>query len=232
MEMAVAELKLNEAATVIPMTGEDPYQMIQVHDYLSVSFLRMDSKIKTATKSIIEVFSTAYPELLKEKYFVNVPMVMSWVFTALKVFLAKNTVRKFHPITNGANLAREFNYCDDLPKEYGGKAPALKENADGPQLEGQPARESRTKLTPTSTTSAAAAQAEATPEVTAAGEQTQAETQNADQGQAPAESSTSAAQVDSSARDEIEQSKADDAEDARSETNEEKAAAKAADYKD
>ncbi|KAI5282800.1 Non-classical phosphatidylinositol transfer protein (PITP) [Ascosphaera aggregata] len=141
MEMAVARLNLNEATTPLSMTGEDPYQMIQVHDYLNVSFLRMDPKIKSATKQIIEIFSTAYPELLREKFFVNVPIVMSWVFTALKMFLAKNTIRKMHPITNGANLAREFgHFKDELPKEYGGKAPSLQESAYGPRLEGEPAR--------------------------------------------------------------------------------------------
>ncbi|KAI5305319.1 hypothetical protein KEM56_004731 [Ascosphaera pollenicola] len=240
MERAVAELKLNTATTIIPMTGEDPYQMIQVHDYLNVSFLRMDPTIKSATKSIIEVFSTAYPELLREKYFVNVPIVMSWVFSALKVFLAKNTVRKFHPITNGANLAREFDFRDDLPKEYGGKAPSLKEAADGPQLEGQPARESKTNLAPTSTTtSAPAPQPEPTPEADAAGaavpastSETRIEAQEAGQKQAQAESSAAgAAPAEPTAEEEIAQSKADDAEDAKEETEEEKAAAKAADIR-
>ncbi|KAK2740673.1 Non-classical phosphatidylinositol transfer protein (PITP) [Onygenales sp. PD_40] len=129
MEMAVRDLKLSEATTVIDYAGEDPYQMIQVHDYLNVSFLRLNPSIRSATKQTIEVFSTAYPELLKEKFFVNVPAVMGWVFTALKVFLSKNTIRKFHPISNGANLAREFSFADALPKTYGGKAAELEESA-------------------------------------------------------------------------------------------------------
>ncbi|KAK2811548.1 Non-classical phosphatidylinositol transfer protein (PITP) [Emmonsiellopsis sp. PD_5] len=129
MEMAVRDLKLSEATTVIDYAGEDPYQMIQVHDYLNVSFLRLNPSIRSATKQTIEVFSTAYPELLKEKFFVNVPTVMGWVFTAVKVFLSKNTIRKFHPISNGANLAREFSFADALPKTYGGKAAELEESA-------------------------------------------------------------------------------------------------------
>lgn len=129
MEMAVKDLKLSEATSVIDYSGEDPYQMIQVHDYQNVSFLRLNPTIKSATKQTIDVFSTAYPELLKEKFFVNVPALMGWVFTALKVFLSKNTIRKFHPITNGVNLAREFSFADELPKSYGGKADELAESA-------------------------------------------------------------------------------------------------------
>ncbi|PGH32292.1 phosphatidylinositol transfer protein SFH5 [[Emmonsia] crescens] len=129
MEMAVKDLKLSEATSVIDYSGEDPYQMIQVHDYQNVSFLRLNPSIKSATKQTIDVFSTAYPELLKEKFFVNVPAFMGWVFTALKVFLSKNTIRKFHPITNGVNLAREFTFADELPKSYGGKGDELQESA-------------------------------------------------------------------------------------------------------
>ncbi|OJD22587.1 phosphatidylinositol transfer protein SFH5 [Blastomyces percursus] len=147
MEMAVKDLKLSEAKSVIDYTGEDPYQMIQVHDYHNVSFLRLNPSIKSATKHTIDVFSTAYPELLKEKFFVNVPTLMGWVFTALKVFLSKNTIRKFHPITNGANLAREFAFADELPKSYGGKASELQESAQTVSLkeatpEASPAPES------------------------------------------------------------------------------------------
>ncbi|OJD15497.1 phosphatidylinositol transfer protein SFH5 [Emergomyces pasteurianus Ep9510] len=129
MEMAVKDLKLSEATSVIDYSGEDPYQMIQVHDYQNVSFLRLNPSIKSATRQTIDVFSTAYPELLKEKFFVNVPALMGWVFTALKVFLTKNTLRKFHPITNGVNLAREFTFADELPKSYGGKGGELQESA-------------------------------------------------------------------------------------------------------
>ncbi|GAQ08957.1 phosphatidylinositol transfer protein sfh5 [Aspergillus lentulus] len=130
MELAVKELKMAEATSVINYDGEDPYQMIQVHDYLNVSFLRLNPAIKAATKKTIEVFTTAYPELLREKFFVNVPAIMGWMFAAMKVFLSKNTTRKFHPISNGANLAREFpSLKDQFPKVYGGSAPALQEGA-------------------------------------------------------------------------------------------------------
>ena len=124
------DLKLNEATTVMDYDGEDPYQMVQVHDYLNVSFLRMNPKVKAATKKTIEVFAMAYPELLSEKFFVNVPSIMGWMFTAMKVFLSKNTTRKFHPITNGVNLAREFPaLVDQFPAAYGGKGSELQKSA-------------------------------------------------------------------------------------------------------
>lgn len=138
MELAVQDLGMKDATTVIDYDGDkDPYQMIQVHDYMNVKFFRMDPKVRTATKQTIDVFSTAYPELLSQKYFVNVPAIMGWMFTAMKLFLSKNTTRKFHPITNGANLAREFPaaLAESIPTNYGGKGPELKDGARTVQLE-------------------------------------------------------------------------------------------------
>lgn len=132
MEMAVQELKMKDATTVIEYDGDkDPYQMIQVHDYLNVKFFRMDTSVRAATKKTIEVFATAYPELLREKFFVNVPAVMGWLFGAMKLILSRNTTKKFHPIANGANLAREFPtaVAEKIPKAYGGKGPELKDEA-------------------------------------------------------------------------------------------------------
>ncbi|KGO68927.1 hypothetical protein PITC_077560 [Penicillium italicum] len=131
MELAVQDLKMKDATEVIEYDGEDPYQMIQVHDYMNVKFFRMDPSVRSATKKVIEVFATAYPELLREKFFVNVPAIMGWMFTAMKFILSRNTTRKFHPITNGANLAREFSplIAAQIPKVYGGQGPELKENA-------------------------------------------------------------------------------------------------------
>ncbi|KAL6237608.1 CRAL-TRIO domain-containing protein [Aspergillus navahoensis] len=131
MELAVQELKLDQATSVIDYDGEDPYQMIQVHDYLNVSFFRMNPNVKAATKRTIDVFSTAYPELLREKFFVNVPAIMGWMFAVMKVFVNQNTARKFHPISNGANLAKEFpaGLAEKFPKPYGGAAPDLEGSA-------------------------------------------------------------------------------------------------------
>ncbi|KAL2810179.1 CRAL/TRIO domain-containing protein [Aspergillus granulosus] len=130
MELAVKELKLDQATTVIDYDGEDPYQMVQVHDYLNVSFLRLNPSIRAATKKTIEVFSTAYPELLREKFFVNVPAIMGWMFALIKLFVNENTTRKFHPISNGGNLAREFpGLTEKFPKAYGGAGPELEGSA-------------------------------------------------------------------------------------------------------
>lgn len=131
------DLKMKDATQVIDYDGEkDPYQMIQVHDYMNVKFFRIDPSVRAATKKTIDVFSTAYPELLREKFFVNVPSIMGWMFSAVKLFLSRNTTRKFHPISNGANLAREFPaaVADKIPKTYGGKGPELKGEARTVQL--------------------------------------------------------------------------------------------------
>lgn len=122
MELSVAQLSLQNATVAIPESGPDPYRMIQVHDYLNVSFLRMDPAVKAASKQTIQTFSMAYPELLKEKFFVNVPLLMSWVFAAMKVFLSPETVKKFHPLGYGEKLAGELpEFGEKLPKAYGGK---------------------------------------------------------------------------------------------------------------
>ena len=137
MELAIKEMKLGEATSVIEYDGEDPYQMLQVHDYQNVKFLRMNPTIRAATRKTIDVFSTAYPELLREKFFVNVPTIMGWMFAAIKVFVSKATARKFHPISNGANLAREFPspVKEKFPKCYGGQGPDLEGNAQTVTLE-------------------------------------------------------------------------------------------------
>jgi hypothetical protein len=126
MELSITKLDLASAKTLIPEGGEDPYKMIQVHDYLNVSFLRMDPSVRAASKETIQVFATAYPELLSEKFFVNVPLVMGWVFTLMKTFLSKATVKKFHPLSYGSSLAGEVPVFGKLfPKPYGGEGKEL-----------------------------------------------------------------------------------------------------------
>ncbi|KAH7158228.1 CRAL-TRIO domain-containing protein [Dactylonectria estremocensis] len=128
MELSVQKLNLAAVTEPIPEGGEDPYQMIQVHDYMSVSFFRMDPAVKAASKETISVLSTAYPELLAHKYFVNVPAIMGWMFGAMKLFLAPATLRKFHPMSSGTTLATELkSIVSSLPKEYGGQGPSVKE---------------------------------------------------------------------------------------------------------
>ncbi|KAJ4259609.1 Phosphatidylinositol transfer protein sfh5 [Fusarium torreyae] len=153
MELSVQKLRLDQVTEPIPEGGEDPYQMIQVHDYLNVSFFRMDPAVKAASKETISVFSMAYPELLAHKYFVNVPAIMGWMFGAMKLFLAPATLRKFHPMTSGTTLATELKgIVSTLPKEYGGQGPSVK---DGLTVSLAEAGEASTKTATTESTPAA-----------------------------------------------------------------------------
>lgn len=77
MEITIARLNLSDAKEPIPDYGKgpDPYQAIQVHDYLSVSFLRQPAEVKAASLKTIQLFQKVYPETMAKKYFVNVPLV-------------------------------------------------------------------------------------------------------------------------------------------------------------
>ncbi|KAJ4346100.1 Non-classical phosphatidylinositol transfer protein (PITP) [Ascochyta clinopodiicola] len=134
MEKSIQKLNLSSATKPIPNFGEgpDPYQGFQVHDYLQVSFLRQDPLVKAATKKTIEVLSRYYPETLSRKFFVNVPVVMGWLFNATKLFIAKETVKKFTVLSYGNQLATELG--QGIPTEYGGTKGALNEVGEGMQF--------------------------------------------------------------------------------------------------
>ncbi|KAK7986935.1 hypothetical protein PG996_006455 [Apiospora saccharicola] len=133
MELAMEELDISSATQ--PITGSwDPYKIYQVHDYKSVSFLRQNPKVKAAVRETVTIFGQNYPELLKQKFFVNVPAIMGWFYAAVKVFIAKKTAEKFHPMGNGANMAGEFASPNQtkvlrlsvkLPQQYGGQGEGL-----------------------------------------------------------------------------------------------------------
>lgn len=140
MELALQELSLSTATK--PITAEyDPYKIYQVHDYKSVSFFRQNPAVKAASTETIRVFSQNYPELLKEKFFVNVPAIMGWMYGIIKLIVAAKTAKKFHPMANGANLTYEFVESkvgmlgEKLPKEYGGKGDELKVHGKQTSLE-------------------------------------------------------------------------------------------------
>jgi hypothetical protein len=179
MELSVQKLKLDEVTEAIPDGGDDPYQMIQVHDYLNVSFFRVDPSVKAASKETISVFSMAYPELLSHKYFVNVPAIMGWMFGAMKLFLAPGTLRKFHPMTSGTTLATELkSIAPSLPKEYGGLGPSVKKGqtvllAETGETDATSPKSAATEPTPVAADSGSAAvNAPATTEPTPATENT------------------------------------------------------------
>lgn len=127
MEKSVQALNLAAATQPIPDYGQgpDPYQGFQVHDYLQVSFLRQDPLVKKATSKTIEVLGKHYPETLSRKFFVNVPLVMGWVYTAVKLVVAKETAKKFTVLSSGAQLAAELG--KGVPKAYGGDTAELQE---------------------------------------------------------------------------------------------------------
>jgi phosphatidylinositol transfer protein SFH5 len=97
--------------------------------------------VRAASQETIKVFAEVYPELLKEKFFVNVPAVMGWMYALLKLFVAPKTLRKFHPMSDGKNLAPEFTESkikdlgERLPKEYGGKGEDLEKQGEQTLLE-------------------------------------------------------------------------------------------------
>ncbi len=65
---------------------------------------------------------------------------MGFMYGLLKLFVAPKTIKKFHPMSNGANLASEFGNSKVkglgalLPEEYGGKGGSLKSQGKEPLL--------------------------------------------------------------------------------------------------
>ncbi|KAI9893772.1 MAG: Non-classical phosphatidylinositol transfer protein (PITP) [Vezdaea aestivalis] len=118
MEKALTHLSLETATQEIPEGGPDPYQIAQIHDYLSVAFLRTDPAVKTASRAAIALFQDHYPELLSRKFFVNVPLLASWMFGAMKVFMAAETKRKLIILSYGNQLATYLG--NEVPRDYGG----------------------------------------------------------------------------------------------------------------
>ena len=135
MELGLSRLNLSSAQIPIPdySHGRDPYQSIQVHDYMNVSFIRQDPHVKAASKRAIEIFQKHYPETLSRKFFVNVPLVMGWMFSAMKLFLSAETVRKFTVLSYGNQVAAELG--PNVPSEYGGDAQPLEEIGQAVKLE-------------------------------------------------------------------------------------------------
>lgn len=131
MEKSLKLLHLENAIDPIPDygQGEDQYQSLQVHDYRNVSFLRLPSEVRTASKKTIEMFARYYPETLERKYFINVPNLMSWIYVLLKKILATQTIKKLEILGAGKELV---NYLgEDIPEEYGGKGQSLSNAQNG-----------------------------------------------------------------------------------------------------
>ncbi|KAK4964174.1 Phosphatidylinositol transfer protein sfh5 [Elasticomyces elasticus] len=127
MELTLSHLHMSEAKIPIPDhdKGLDPYQAVQIHDHLNVSFLRQPAEVKAASQKTIKLFSDYYPETLSRKYFVNVPLVMQWMFTAMRPLMPKATVEKMVVVSYGTELYKYLG--SSVPKAYGGQSGELGE---------------------------------------------------------------------------------------------------------
>lgn len=121
---------MERALALLTFGDSDKSKIAQVHDYNNVSMFRMDPGMKAATKEIITIFSDNYPELLSKKYFINVPILMGWVFAFFKAtgFMSAATLKKFEMLNHG-DLSEAFGK-DNLPLTYNGG----KENENVPDL--------------------------------------------------------------------------------------------------
>jgi len=144
MELTLQQLRLNEADKVIPDYGQgpDPYQAIQIHDYLSVSFFRQPAEIKASSTKIISMFQQYYPETVSYKYFVNVPTIMQWMMGAMKMLMSKDTIQKMTWMTYGNQLCQYLG--EGVAKEYGGSGPSLQESGLTVRYEGEQAADGET----------------------------------------------------------------------------------------
>ena len=135
MELSLQSLNLAAATEPIPDYGKgpDPYQGIQVHDYLNVSFLRQDPHVKAASTEAINTFKKYYPETVSRKFFVNVPWFMSWVMGAAKMLMNAEMARKLSMVSDGKQLTVELG--GNLPEEYGGNGGKLADVSQGTKLE-------------------------------------------------------------------------------------------------
>lgn len=99
--------------------NDDNCYMTQIHDYKDISMLNVDPNMKKCVKQIIAIFQDYYPELLYSKFFVNVPLILSWIYDLFKTFVPQETRKKFVVLNNGKKLS---NHLNDIPFEnYGGK---------------------------------------------------------------------------------------------------------------
>lgn len=111
---------MERSLALLDFTDPDNLKVAQVHDYNNVSMFRMDPGMKAATKEIISIFGDNYPELLSKKYFINVPILMGWVFAFFKAtgLMSAATLKKFEMLNHGdLSLALGAN---NLPKDYNG----------------------------------------------------------------------------------------------------------------
>ncbi|KAF5103011.1 hypothetical protein D0Z03_000301 [Geotrichum reessii] len=118
---------MERSIALLDFSSIETSYIVQLHDYHNVSFIFLDSPTKAASKATIELFQNYYPEFLNVKYFVNIPIVMSWLYSFVKLLVSKETSDKFRVIANGADLAATAGNW--VPKKYGGIADGFDEIA-------------------------------------------------------------------------------------------------------
>lgn len=117
---------MEKGIALLDFASDDQKQngyMIQTHDYFDVSMLRLDASTKAASSKTIQLFQDYYPEFVSRKFFVNVPLLMAWMFSFAKTFMSAETASKLTMISNGKDLAAEIGSW--VPKKYGGKTDSL-----------------------------------------------------------------------------------------------------------
>ncbi|AET39961.1 Sfh5p Ecym_5189 [Eremothecium cymbalariae DBVPG len=103
---------------LLDFVDEENNYMTQIHDYEDVSLFGYDHDVKKCAKTIVDMFQAYYPEMLYAKYFVNVPLVMGWIYDLVKSFVPEETRRKFVVLNSGKKLGQ---YIKNVPTQYGGK---------------------------------------------------------------------------------------------------------------
>lgn len=125
---------MEKSLQLIDFTSKDNHKIGQIHDYNNVSMFRIDPGMKQATKEIIDIFGSNYPELLSTKYFINVPLIMGWVFTFFKTIrvINEDTLKKFQVLNHG-DLSETLPKSE-LPVLYGGSKSDDKSKTKGSDL--------------------------------------------------------------------------------------------------
>ncbi|KAF5012036.1 hypothetical protein FDECE_1895 [Fusarium decemcellulare] len=130
MELSIVPLRLVDATQ--PITADnDPYKIHQVHDCANMSIFKQKDEVRASIGNASNIFIANYPELLKEKFLVNMPMMMGFFYSFLKMFVDSQTSKKFHSLSKGKALAKELKsgsvsgLQDALPTAYGGKGADL-----------------------------------------------------------------------------------------------------------
>jgi len=103
--------------------------LTQVHDYEGVTMSSRDENSKKAASEATKLFSDYYPEFLHQKFFVNVPTILTWVYWIFKSIVPSKTFAKMQVVGSGpqtiGKTMLEFVDKSQLPKRYGGDAEAF-----------------------------------------------------------------------------------------------------------